>query len=112
MARLPDPIITNIFTIQRRIIECIDSTTATEFGLFERMGETAATLPELEELQNIQERLRSQYSRLYTLLLRVAQSQPIAAEDMLNLLYRSIDSTEAALDASVASLQEIQRNWN
>jgi hypothetical protein len=112
MAKLPDPIITNIFTIQRRIIECIDSTTATEFRLFDRMGETAETSAELEEIQNIKERLLSSYSRLHTLLLRVAQSQPIAAADMLNLLYRSVETGQATLDASIASLQEIQRNWN
>jgi hypothetical protein len=112
MAKLPDPVISNIFIIQRRIIECIDATTATEFRLFERMGETAETLPEFEELQNIKEKLRSKYSRLYNLLLRIAESQPIASRDMLDLLYRSIESTEASIDASVASLQEIQRNWN
>ncbi|AFY93879.1 hypothetical protein [Chamaesiphon minutus] len=112
MAKLPDPVISNIFIIQRRIIECLDSTTATEFRLFERMGETAETLPELEELQNIKEKLRSKYSRLYNLLLRIAESQPIASKDMLVLLYRSIESTEASLNASIASLQEIQRNWN
>jgi hypothetical protein len=112
MAKLPDPVISNIFIVQRRIIECLDSTTATEFRLFERMGETAETLPELEELQNIKEKLRSKYSRLYNLLLRITESQPIASEDMLVLLYRSIESTEASLDASIASLQEIQRNWN
>ena len=76
------------------------------------MGETAETLPELEELQNIKEKLRSKYSRLYNLLLRIAESQPIASEAMLVLLCRSIESTEASLDASIASLQEIQRNWN
>ena len=112
MAKLPDPVISNIFIIQRRIIEYLDSTTATEFRLFERMGETAETLPELEELQNIKEKLRSKYSRLYNLLLRIAVSQPIASEDMLVLLYRSIELTEASIDASIASLQEIQRNWN
>jgi hypothetical protein len=112
MAKLPDPIITNIFVIQRRIIECIDATTATEFRLFERMGETSESLPELEELQNIRERLLSSYSRLNTLLLGVAQSQPIAAQDMINLLYRSVETGQATLDASIASLQEIQRNWN
>jgi hypothetical protein len=112
MAKLPDPVISNIFISQRRIIECIDATTATEFRLFERMGETAETLPEFEELQNIKEKLRSKYARLYNLLLRIAESQPIASRDMLDLLYRSIESTEVSLDASVASLQEIQRNWN
>ncbi len=112
MAKLPDSVISNIFMIQRRIIEWLDSTTATEFRLFESMGETAETLPELEELQNIKEKLRSKYSRLNNLLLRIAESQPIASEDMLVLLYRSIESTEASIDASIGSLQEIQRNWN
>jgi hypothetical protein len=112
VAKLPDPVITNIFTLQRRLIECIDATTATEFRLFDRLGETAETSPELEELQSIQERLMSPYSRLHALLLRIAKSQPTAPDDMLNLLYSSIDSTEAALDACIASLKEIQRNWN
>ena len=52
------------------------------------------------------------YSRLHALLWRIAKSQPIAPDDMLDLLYSSIDSTEVALDASIASLREIQRNWN
>jgi hypothetical protein len=112
VAKLPDPVISNIFILQRRIIESIDTTTAMEFRLFERMGETAETLPELEELQNIKERLRSQYARLNSLLLKVSESQPIAAADMLDLLYRTIDLAEATLDASIGSLQEIQRNWN
>jgi hypothetical protein len=112
VAKLPDPVLTNIFTLQRRIIESIDTTTALEFRLLEQMGETAETLPELEELQNIRERLLSPYSRLHTLVLKAAQSQPVAPDDVLNLLYKSIESTEAALAASIASLQEIQRNWN
>ena len=112
MAKLPDPVLTNIFTLQRQIIESIDTTTALEFRLLEQMGETAETLPELEELQSIRERLLSPYSRLHTLVLKAAQSQPVAPNDVLNLLYRSIESTETALAASIASLQEIQRNWN
>jgi hypothetical protein len=112
MAKLPDPVLTNIFTLQRRIIESIDTTTALEFRLLEQMGETAETLPELEELQNIRERLLSPYSRLHTLLLKAAESQPVAPDDVLNLLYRSIETGEATVDASNASLQEIQRNWN
>jgi hypothetical protein len=112
VAKLPDPILANIFTLQRRIIECIDATTSLEFRLLEQWGETAQTLPELEELQSIRERLRSPYSRLHNLLLKAAEAQPVAANDVLNLLYRSIESGEATLDASMASLQEIQRNWN
>ena len=111
MAKLPDPVLTNIFTLQRQIIECIDATTAMEFRILEQAGETDETLPELDELQSIRERLLSPYLRFHTLLLKTAESQPVATSDVLNLLYRTIESAEATLDASIASLQEIQRNW-
>jgi hypothetical protein len=89
-----------------------DAVIAMEFRLCQQIGETAETLPELEELQNIRDRLVSSYSRLQNILLRVAQSQPIAAQDMLGLLYRSMDRSQSFIDASIASLQDIQRNWN
>jgi hypothetical protein len=44
VAKLPDTIVTNIFTLKRSLIECIDSTTAMEFRLFQQVGETAETL--------------------------------------------------------------------
>jgi hypothetical protein len=112
VAKLPDPVLTKIFTLKRQLVESIDATTALEFRLLEQIGETAETLPELEELQSIRERLLSPYTRLHTLLLKTAQSQPVAPNDVLNLLYRSIETGEATVAASNASLQEIQRNWN
>jgi hypothetical protein len=112
VAKLPDAVIDNVFTLQRNLVECLDATTAMEFRLCQQIGETAETLPELEELQNIRDRLVSSYSRLQNILLRVAQSQPIAAQDMLGLLYRSMDQAQSFIDASIASLQDIQRNWN
>jgi hypothetical protein len=112
VAKLPDSTIVNIFTLQRRLAECLESTTAMEFSLFQKFGETAETAPELEELVNIRERLVSLYNRLHNIFLRVTQSQPIASEDLLNLLYRSIEQTETSIDTSIASLQDIQRNWN
>jgi hypothetical protein len=78
VTKLSDPILTQIFTLQRRIIESIDATTALEFRIFEQWGETAETLTELEELQNIEERLRTQHTRLNTLLLTTVRSQPFA----------------------------------
>ncbi len=112
MAKLPDPVINNLFNIQRSLIECLDATTAMEFRLFQEIGETAETRPELDELQNIKERLLSSHSRLYNLLLRVAQSQPIASKGVLDLLYESIELAQACLDTSIASIQDIQCNWN
>ena len=112
MAKLPDPAISNIFTLQRSLVECLDSCTAMEFSLIHQIGETAETLPELEELQNIRERLASSCSRLHNLLMRIYQSQPTAPNDMLNLLDSTMETGQASLDASNASLQDIERNWN
>jgi hypothetical protein len=112
VAKLPDGTITHILTLQRELFECLDSCTATELWLFSRSGETAQTIPELEELQNIQERLASSCSRLHNILLRVYRSQPIAPSDMLNLLYGTMEAGQVSLDVSNASLQDIQRNWN
>jgi hypothetical protein len=112
VAKLPDPLISNIFIVKHRLAECIDRATAMEFTLFEQAGETSETLSEFEELQNVEERLMVSYNRLHTLLLKVCQSQPIPSEDMLNLLYQAIEVAEVTLDASVATLQEIQRDWN
>ena len=109
MAKLPDSTIVNIFTLQRRLAECLESTTAMEFSLFQQFGETAETAPELEELVNIRERLLSLYNRLHNIYLRVVQSQPIASEDLLNLLDKSIEQSETSIDTSIASLQDIQR---
>jgi hypothetical protein len=85
VAKLPDSVLTNIFTLQRQIIECIDATTAMHFKLLAQEGETDETLSELEELQSIRERLLSPYSRLHTLALKTAESQPVASNDVLNL---------------------------
>jgi hypothetical protein len=105
VAKLPDPVLTDIFILQRRIIESIDTTTALEFRLLEQVGETAETLPELEELQSIRKRLLSPYSRLHTLVLKAAQCQPVAPNDVLNLLYRAIEIGEATVNPNNASLQ-------
>jgi hypothetical protein len=112
VAKLPDETITHILTLQHGLLECLDRCTALEFTLLQQVGETFETISEFEELQNIRERLSSSYSRLHNLLLRIFQSQPIAPGDMLDLLYRSIEQTELSLHVSIASLQDIQRNWN
>ena len=112
MAKLPNEILTTIFGLQQNLIESIHEATATAWTLLEQYGETDESIPELEELQNTRERVSDPYSRLSTLLIRTAESQPTAANDILNLLARTIEQAQAAADASQASVREIKRNWN
>lgn len=60
----------------------------------------------------MRELLTSYYSRLGQLLLKITESQPTAQNDMLNLLYGSMDAAEAGLAASVANRREIKLNWS
>jgi len=76
-------------------------------GALEQYGETEATIPELEELQNARERLTAP-SRLHTLLLRILESQPLVSPAILNLLVKTIEQARAATEAARASVREKQ----
>jgi hypothetical protein len=112
MAQLPDETTTTVLNLQRRLLAIINQATATEFLILEQYGETETTIIALDDLQNVQERADTYYSRFYTLLRRIAGSQPFADTAMLELLYRSIDDAEATADALEATIQEEKRNFN
>ncbi|PSB05214.1 hypothetical protein C7B64_00650 [Merismopedia glauca CCAP 1448/3] len=112
MANLPVHTITTVFHLQRQLWELINEATETEWMMFKQFGETQETIPELEQLKNAAERLRNSYSRLYTLMLQVAESQPVANSATLDLLLQSIERGESTASASQASVQEIKMTWN
>jgi hypothetical protein len=113
VAKLPKQTLIIILNLQQKLFEGIDAATAMEFLLFQQFGEIEATESDLEQLQNLRYRLADPYSRLCTLLLRVAEFQPIAPTAMLlNLLDRAIEVGQTAVDAAQASVQEISRDWS
>ncbi|MGK7944638.1 MAG: hypothetical protein AB4058_09220 [Microcystaceae cyanobacterium] len=67
---------------------------------------------ELDELQNVKERLNQSYSRLNTLTLRVLEAQPVATETMVDLLNQAINGGLANWEACHASIEEIKKGWN
>lgn len=112
MAKLPDSTLATLFQLQRQIAEEIEEASALEWRLFQTFGETEETLPELEELQAIRERLTTSFSRLYTLLLRILEAQPRASSDMLDLLTQSVEQGRTSLAACQANVREIKQNWS
>jgi hypothetical protein len=112
MAKLSPEILTKIFDLLRRIAEEIENACLTEWTLFEKYGETAETINELDELQNVKERLNQSYSRINTLTLRILEAQPIASNVMIDLLTQAINDGLDNLDASHASIQEIKGGWS
>jgi len=112
MARLPDKTLTAILSLQQQLVEGINEAGATELAIFEQFGETEVTIAVLEQLWNARQRLTDPYSRLCTLLLRVAESQPTAPAVMLNLLVQTVEQAQAAVDASQASIREAKRDFD
>lgn len=112
MANLPEETLDTSFNLQKQLFYIIDEATATEYNLLEHYGENTETLPELEELLNIRERARDAYTRIFRLLLNIAQTQPIANKNTLELLYQAIEQVDLIVDALKISIQEIKNNWN
>ena len=98
--------------MQRRLLAIINQSTATGFIVLEQYGETEITIIDLEQLQNARERAETYYSRFYTLLLRIAESQPLATTAMVDLLAHAIEEAQATAAASEATIQETKRDWN
>ncbi|WP_232287220.1 hypothetical protein WH8501_24330 [Crocosphaera watsonii WH 8501] len=84
----------------------------TEWIILERYGETTETIPELDELQNVREKLTERYNGLNKLLLSILEIQPRPPEDMVNLLVKTIERGQATIDSAEASIQEVKKNWS
>lgn len=85
MAKLPDETANKAFSLQRRLWEMLDEVTAAAWLILEEYGETEISLSALDEVDNSRERLNSSLSRLYALMLRVAEAQPMADSATLEL---------------------------
>mgnify|MGYP006267151153 CR=1 FL=1 len=111
MAQLPEEITRTVLNLQRYLLAIIQEATATQFLILERYGETEITLTDLEQLDNVQQRADTYYSRFNTLLRQIAGSQPLAASATLELLSRSIEDAQSTVSALEATIQEIKKDW-
>lgn len=112
MAKLPEEILTRVFSIQRQLLERINEATEIEYQLLERFGETQETLDYFEQLQNYRERADNYYLRLFTSLRQIYPAQPVASRDILEMLARFIGEAQASVDAIGATLAEIKTDLN
>ena len=106
MAKLAEETLITVLNIYRQLLELIHEAKATEYLILERFGETAITLVTLDALQNTSERLRNAYTRLNTLVLRIAEAQSVADTATLELLNRTIEQILMSFAAIQASIQE------
>jgi hypothetical protein len=112
MAQLPEKTTTVVLELQRRLIGILHQATALSFLILERYGETETTLTDLEQLDNTRDRADAYYSRFFTILRRIAETQPIADSAMLDLLTVAVTEAQVTVDALEATLTETKRDWN
>ena len=111
MAKIPKNLNETINSLKQQALEIIEEATATEMAIFEMFGETEVTLPYLGEVNNVTNNAEATYTRLSTLQLRIAKSQPTAAHDMVKLLDETIASTQARIPAWERSIKEVKEEW-
>jgi hypothetical protein len=112
MAQLPEETTTVVLELQRRLLGILHQATELSFLILERYGETETTLTDLEQLDNTRDRADAYYSRFFTILRRIAETQPIADSAMLDLLIVAIAEAQVTVDALEATLAETKRDWN
>jgi hypothetical protein len=111
MAKLPNGISETIWRLKRKLAEVIDNARSAEFSLFGTFGETDRTIVYLDDLQSVAEQATERFSQLSSLQIRILNVQPHVPEDMLELVTRVIENTEARLPALEQSIQEIRTEW-
>jgi lantibiotic modifying enzyme len=100
-----------VLELQQNLLVIIHESTSFQFMILENYGETEATLCDLEQLDNVQQRADTYYSRFSTLLRQIAASQPSATSATLALLSRSIEDAQGTVFALKATIQEIKQDW-
>jgi hypothetical protein len=111
MAKLPNDISETIWGLKRKLADVIDNARSTEFFLFDTFGETERTIVYLDDLQSVAEQASERFSQFSSLQIRILNVQPHVPEDMLELVTRVIENTEARLPALEQSIQEIRTEW-
>ena len=111
MAKVPENISETIWLLKRQSLDIVQQATEIEYILFDLFGETESTFAYLDEMKNIAESATSLYIRLFRLHLQIIQSQPQASNDLLGLLYQTIETTSVRLPALKRSIQEVKQEW-
>jgi hypothetical protein len=111
MAKLSPETAQTIWDLQHQLLEIIDSSSILELSLFDAFGETEDTIPVLDELQSIAQQAIDRFSRFSNLQIRIAKTQAPIPPDIIEIVDRSIQTTEQKIPALKRSIQEITQEW-
>ncbi len=109
MGKLNPETAQTIWDLQKQLLEIIDTAKTLEQSLFESFGETERSIIYLDELQNIAEQATERFSRFSIFQSRIANAQPPVPSDIIKLVNRTIENTQAKIPALERSIQEIRQ---
>jgi hypothetical protein len=112
MGKLKPETAQTIWDLKNQLLEIIDTAKTLEFSLFESFGETERSITYLDELQSIAEQATDRFSRFSNFQIRIANTQPPIPSDIIELVNRVIENTQAKIPALERSNQEIRQEWN
>lgn len=112
MAKLPTETTATINRLKQQALDIVDEATAVEMTIFDLLGETQNTIGCLNSMKTASENGASLFSQLSTLQLQIAQSQPAASADMLDLLAIAISRAQLRIPALERSIQEAKMDYN
>jgi len=112
MAKLNEEAESRVWKILQQVLKVTDAANDVEFTLFANFGETSETLPYLEEMKSVSLQAISTFSQLSTLMLHIAEAQPIASTDILNMLAEATAINEVRVAAWERSIEEVKIEWN
>lgn len=112
MAKLPLKIVTLINDLKQQTLDVLHEAKATELKLFNAWGETEETALFFEELVGVAEEARTIFSRLNELQLRVAEAQPKAMTNLLEVLDQVIEFATSKIPAWERSIEEVRLEFD
>jgi hypothetical protein len=112
VAEIPLETIAKILELLGKLSILIDRASAAELSIFNTYGETEEIVDVLNQLQNTKERGVEAYTRLSGLMLKISRFQPSAPMAMVEMLEKSIEISEATVDAGEATVTEAKNDWN
>jgi hypothetical protein len=109
MGKLSPETAQTIWDLQKQLLEIIDTAKTLELSLFESFGETERSIIYLDELQSIAVQATDRFSQFSTFQSRIANAQPPVPSDIIELVNRTIETTQARIPALERSIQEIRQ---
>lgn len=112
MAKLWSETTEVINRLKQESLEIVDKSTALELKLFEQFGESEQTLSYMDEMKNVSEQAIASFSQLSSLQLQASYTQPDLPVDILQILDKAIERTQARIPAWERSIEEVKIEWN